>query len=1105
MAVTEEVRSGLIGLSVVMLGSAPGTDRLNEWVKAVNDGMTIEDIANHIADSDAYKAIYPSFLTNEEFASSMLDATLGGEISEALMSAAVGVVTGILDEGTSRGQLALQLMIYLNDVLTQGEDHPGFADFGAAATALYNKLVVAEYYTVALRQSGPNSRVLRDVTSEVGLEDIRANFNEYLDPSDPIYLTTLRDNIEGGAAADLIIAEPDGNDRETLNSFDSIDGGGGNDTLEIFFAEDLEIDVNGADVRNVENVYLSARGKIDANLTRWEGLETVTLGRFGNTSDVDVSVAGATVEALRTFGGETVTVTGAGGELSLTVGEDTAVSVNSSKQTTGVSIMGGASVTVNSASTHSDTLISASLDETGRDLGAGDTRGLKPIVATISATNTTLTPSETVKQFGTYSNNTFTPVAGTTTETWYEHKTQPAGLAVGRVVVTKTRSDAAILENSGDKASVHLYSNVLGELSLSNNDAIVVVSNNVDSARDLALTVDAFGSHFPGALPGELRLGGKSAVENVSIDVAGDSDFSLASGAKAVTITGAGSLTIGLLNAAGEAASDTVEGLTLTGGVVVEVNVDGMSKLETIDAGASSGANDISGVGGAVTEVQGGSGNDSIAVSAFASSGIAVDLGAGDDTFAAGAAGNKASSVDGGEGTDVLRLKVDDGAYKDDQDNERTIFSNFEILDIGGSNQAEYDVALLGVNAVQVTGEHTGGTVTLNNMADGMGITMVGSINRLANYVKATIVHDLADRKAGDPRYSGVLELSLIANGGPEDTKNNTLGETVLDLTVDREIEVLRIDAIANVGGAESAAEDRPDAGDYRTTVTLHGPTNDNASVEAIYLSGNAKLYIDKATRPYNFRDPGQFAKIKLVDASESTGGVVIDITYNVAGAEFIGSSADDSFAGTLGDDKIYGGDGDDILYGVEGDDTIHGGLGADSIWASDVGKTTVIYLDPTESQVKFDKDGTAYGHDELSYSTDLTLSLGESLFKNLTGNIKRVRGEDQINQSDGDDAGTPDSLLEWLSANDNGKGVFLTVTPNPNGFGNEVTRHSVVDIGDFDRSSAGFDFPESWYLIDVDNNGDFDASIDMVLLFSTYYVNNQPQYPELQIDQFTI
>ena len=47
MAVTAETRTSLIGLSVVMLGSAPGTDRLNDWVNAINDGMSWKTRESH--------------------------------------------------------------------------------------------------------------------------------------------------------------------------------------------------------------------------------------------------------------------------------------------------------------------------------------------------------------------------------------------------------------------------------------------------------------------------------------------------------------------------------------------------------------------------------------------------------------------------------------------------------------------------------------------------------------------------------------------------------------------------------------------------------------------------------------------------------------------------------------------------------------------------------------------------------------------------------------------------------------------------------------------------------------------------------------------------
>ena len=93
-----------------MLGSALGTDLLNGWVNAINDGMTLEDIANHIAASDDFTTTYPTFLTNEEFATSFLENLMSGEeVSAALVSAAVGIVTGLLNDGMTRGAIATSI------------------------------------------------------------------------------------------------------------------------------------------------------------------------------------------------------------------------------------------------------------------------------------------------------------------------------------------------------------------------------------------------------------------------------------------------------------------------------------------------------------------------------------------------------------------------------------------------------------------------------------------------------------------------------------------------------------------------------------------------------------------------------------------------------------------------------------------------------------------------------------------------------------------------------------------------------------------------------------------------------------------------------------
>ena len=120
-----------------MLGSAPGTDLLNEWVGAINDGMSLEDVANHIAASDAFQTTYPTFLTNREFAESFLENLMGSEdVPAALVTAAADIVVGLLNDGMTRGALALAVVGALYDIHDQGEAHAAYADLGMVANGL---------------------------------------------------------------------------------------------------------------------------------------------------------------------------------------------------------------------------------------------------------------------------------------------------------------------------------------------------------------------------------------------------------------------------------------------------------------------------------------------------------------------------------------------------------------------------------------------------------------------------------------------------------------------------------------------------------------------------------------------------------------------------------------------------------------------------------------------------------------------------------------------------------------------------------------------------------------------------------------------------------
>ena len=1091
-----------------MLGSAPGTDLLNEWIDAINDGMSLEDIASHIAGSDAFQTAYPTFLTNEEFATDFLNNLMGSEdVSAALVTVAVGLVTGLLNDGMTRGALALAVYQAMYDIHDQGEAHAAYGDLGMVANGLFNKIEVAEYYTVDLRQESSNSRVLRDVNSETGLDDIRDSIGDHLDPPEPIYLTKSRDSIDGTVANDLIVAEPDSNGEDTLDPFDTIDGGSGYDTLEVYAGIDgISIDKNHADVMNVEHVYLSSRAGISADLTGWEGVESVELGRFGSGSDVSVTVAGADVSTSRTFGGD-VTISGAAGAVDITAGKTSAVKVNSGAHTTSVMVKGGASVDVNSENSASETVTRVSLDGVQRNLGADGARGDNVDVkaVTVATGNDGLTPSETVTQYGTNVSGTFTPVpdADIADNTFYKAAvqdingdTEGTGLTAGQVVVTtdKTMADGYDADG-GDMVSVHVYSKAIESFSVSNSDAIILLQNAADDAADLMLTVDGYGGGR-GQTSGKLCLNGDGTAENIMISVMGDSDFALASDAvKTISVSGSGALTLDVneFDPATAGPSTTLESLTLSGSGKFTTNAAGLSELETIDASGATGDVVITMIGASVKSYSGGSAFDCIGVAAHAAGGISVDLGAGNDVFKSGAS-NMKSRVDGGDGMDTLQLTSATG-YTYTPEGARlpvSIYSNFEVLDVGGSETATYNAALLGVSSVVVSEStadsdpNTDGlqasVVTLMGMGDGMGLSVNG---KGASGTTASIVHDMPEREAGSARYSGELDVNLTANGGATDSNTDagTTGEAMLTLNVDAEIEVLNVNSSANAGGAGNPnPRTRPSADDYENTLTLLT----GATVEAINVSGNAQLTIAETTTNT------EFAAVELVDAEDNTGGVTVAFDGgHTEELDLLGGSGGDTFTGGGQGDTIRGNGGRDTLNGGAGEDTIRGGAGGDTLTGgadADVFQYTAV----SDSQVAWTATGVMHGFDTIAdfVSGADKISLGQTMFNALTGVIKNYTGDDAINSTDtADPDPTANSLRAFLG---DGDGIFETTAPNAQGFGSTTTKSSIATVtetyqGNDDTGDGVIDSNDTpdnrvWVLIDVDGDGDFDASVDMAI-----------------------
>ena len=976
---------------------------------------------------------------------------------------------------------------------------------GMSAMVMYNKVHVASHYTLDARMEDPSSDVLANVTADAdsAAMAIDAIDNPPAPPEEPavgktFVLTTVRDDIDGTAQDDLIVAEPVAQVsnvfQETLNPFDDIDGGDGNDTIAIYgvvAADDLELGAES--VRNVENVILNTVGGMDVDLSHWDGLESVNLERYGRGSDVAVTVDGAMVTAERAFGGD-VTIVGAMGALNIEAGSGSMVHVGSGSHTESVMVKGGASIKIdNGAGKQSTTITSVSVEGVMRDEGdvvtepSGkyeprmDVDGFvvgEDGVTRVTIVGATSHPDGTLVKLGNANDDGNILLVGTDsspvfngddeTPIVFDPSTGKISGDLEDVVPTPSvgRKMGTMTSTKNEGPTLEVLSDSISDVSLTKTNAIVKLQNASKTAddkpmlEDLSVTVDHYGKYGDGQPGGKLCVIG---ADDIMIDVVGKSEFALASDqVKSLSILADANLTLDVNKFNNTDTSSTLESLMISGSGDVKIADVTMSKLATVDASGASG--DVilglegSGFGKTVTSYMGGSGFDCITVSTFAAKGVSVELGAGNDVFKAGA-GNKDSRIDGGDGMDTLMLTSGGGStYQDSEKKSHSIYSGFEALDAGGGSGG-YDIAMLGVQSVQVGRSTEDEGVTFQNMADGMGISVHGEKPKTATAdggTIATIVHEIVERKAGQPRFSGQLEVSLVANGN-SDTKSTPSGQVDLTLTAADEIDTLIVDSSANVSVARTATPATiPTAGDYVNKIKLD-VNDDGATVEELFVTGDAGLTITASDNA--------FAKVELVDATANSGGVTFRATED-------GSADGTELTGNL---EIHGSSADDVLMGGAGMDEITGGSGADELDGGS-GNDMFIYNAASESQLSF--GGAArnmpQGTDEISgFESGDKIVLSKTIWAAVKG---KTITEYQVGPE-----GEGESLKAVVDSQGKaaaGGGFFITVEAADNtsdllGGGSKSTQHGIVSVED------GTD---RWVFIDANGDGKFSSGDDLVI-----------------------
>lgn len=532
MAITVEARTSIIELVVGMFGAAPGASVLSDLVAAYEAGMTIKQMAANLANTNEFKGIFQTFLTNGEFATKVVNQLLA-EASTTAKSEAVTVLTAELNGGMSRSDAFVAAINFVNGTASTN------TTYGTSAAAFDNKVEVATYYSVEKALSGSSLQALQNVvgavtSSATTVTTAKASVDNVQNPGTTFTFTTGVDDLKGGSGDDVFNATVTSTSA-TLGGLDVADGGTGNDTFNVVdtavaAGADLSLPA-GLSIKNIETLKITTNGALGTAATALDLSGITGLTSFegaaagaGTATSSHVKVAGTTDAKLTVAGANTATVTG-GKDVSIIAGTGNTSFVGNATGTSSASVKGGGTVTLTGNSMKSITMdavggATASLTSTGMA-----TVTIKNQIANLTTTITNATSTAlTVNVDG----SGYTAVGGSTAAT----NSVVAGSAAATITVNAT----------GTKSNITVSGAAAKTLNITGTAALTLAA-----PITTATLID--GSTSTGAL----TLGTLNAATLTTKTGSGNDSLTLSATAAATVDTGAGndSVTLGSAVAAG--------------------------------------------------------------------------------------------------------------------------------------------------------------------------------------------------------------------------------------------------------------------------------------------------------------------------------------------------------------------------------------------------------------------------------------------------------------------------------------------------------------------------------------------------------------------------
>jgi hypothetical protein len=902
MAITATERTQIIELVTLMFNAAPGATYLSQIVSLYEaNGHNLQTLAEQLGSTSVFQSLNPNFQTAEEFASSFLSPL--GLQSDAT---AHDFVVSRFNAGVSKADIMYQGFVALTSLGSGAA-----SQYTNALAILTNKETVAEYYSVTAGGSATDLSTLQNVLSGVTADASTVTqaenvINGTAGGGQTFALTTNIDNLTGTSGNDTFIGSIDSSSSPnvvTLNALDTINGGGGVNSLLVNVAGDsLDINIGAGLVTNVQNLTINST---DNHLDNSVYLNDNAFTNITMVNPYDVYVYGIQEGASVTQQGTAV----AGANWDEVYGEyffdaTNAATVNMNDTVTGSGTNyyneayfyhGDGSADGNLANA---TTINATLTGSNANIVSG--YGYVDAYQYIYADNAgnaganitvNLNASNNVSQDGSEYNDIETFVY----QTGDAHVT--ANINVVNSADTWVEVDAQEDSSPTAKAANNTANVTLNNVSGSYGDTGVgaygfdTVNISVTGAAQLddGLYFDEYHSTATDANSQTVTITAGAALTSAETMLNGY-------GSTKTVVSGSGAVDLGAYYASGSST------LSSTGTVITSV----------IDASGTTGGFKVD-AKQAINSVTGGSGNDTVYV---------------ENVATAGSTAMGGLTLNGGAGTDTLGLNVADWAtIAALSTTDLAKISNFEVLALHGAlTTGTYDVSTIsGITSFSaLNGVTTANTATVTNLGANATVTLSGDLVTNNGGLDLVMKTDTT---------ADTLNLILKPTGFTDNNDTTATNNVVTELVDASNIETLNVTSTGKI-----TAPTTPVTGYKADYITNSLSLTDNA-LKTLVISGDTSL---------QFTASAAQTALTSVDASANTAkhGVSIDMHLDTKAVTMLGSTGNDVLIGTAKADTINGGAGNDMITGGNGGDTLTGGAGNDQFVYTAVTESTLLNLD---------------------------------------------------------------------------------------------------------------------------------------------------------------